>query len=159
MLDPRPTLTKEQLLTQIRKANLSTKAKKIITDNCKSTTTRSTCGLTYAELLAYVWQRICKSEHKTELVKVLGREVSRTKGKCFTGQFNSLVCVLAGFEKDIVIQISERAQIGAIVLAIKKKINPYSSSTHHDRAQQRLLAAGYSEAEIKPWLKAIRDAV
>ena len=157
MTDPKPTLTKEQLLAQIRKSGLSAKAMRIITRNCRSSDTRFTCGLTYAELLAYVWQRICKSEHKDELVRILAQEVTRTKGKCFTGQFNSLIGTLAGFEKDIVIQISERAQIGAIVLAIRDRTKPYDRNIHYDQAHQELTAAGYSEAEIKPWLKAIKD--
>lgn len=156
--DPRPDLTMEQLLIQIIESELSTETKNLIIDYCQDGSIRQTCGLNYVTLLAFVWQRINNSEHRSELLKVLEEQIGGSRNKCFTGKFNDLLSVLAGFYDDIVIHISTKAQIGDMILAIKKRIDPYDAKAHYMEAEKELLKVGYTRKEIKPWLDAIKES-
>lgn len=156
--DPKPMLTTKQLLILIIKSELPAMTVNRIANNCQDDTVHVVCGLTYAELLAYVWQRICRFENKEEMLKILAQQVSGSEGMCFTGKFNDLLSVLAGFYDDIVIQVSVRAQIGATILAIRDRIKPYDKEVHYEQAQQELLAAGYTREEIRPWLDAVNES-
>ncbi|CAH6421585.1 Hypothetical protein MVR_LOCUS285 [uncultured virus] len=130
---------------------------RLLAEYCDDETVHSVQLLTYAELLAYVWQRIDKSEHKSELVKILGDQILDANCKCFTGRFNRTLSVLAGFFEDIVIEISDTARIEAIVLAIKDRIIPYDPVAHQQQARAALVEAGYSEEEMQAWLGAISE--
>ncbi|CAH6420538.1 Hypothetical protein MVR_LOCUS156 [uncultured virus] len=74
---------------------------------------------------------------------------------CFTGRFNRTLSVLVGFYPDIEITIADKSRIGAIIVAIQAQISPYDPSTHRELAQRQLIEAGYTLAEIQPWLDAI----
>ena len=127
----------------------------LLLEYCEDSTVHSVHLLTYFELLGYVWTRITKSEHKPELFKILAEQIHDSECKCFTGRFNRTLSVLMGFYKDIVIAISDKSRIGAIILAIKDRIRPYDHVTHKTMAQHELLEAGYTEDEIKAWIEAI----
>ena len=154
LTDPKPSFT----IADLDGSGLSKRAIKLIHTYCDDSSIHSIHLLTYSELLAYVWARIVKHEHKNELVKILGEQVRDSEDKCFTGRFNRLVSVLAGFCDDIVIEISNRSRIGAIVVAAKYGITPYDSAKHRDTAHTLLTEAGYDTDTIKPWLEAITEA-
>ena len=65
--------------------------------------------------------------------------------------------MLVGFYADIKIEISDQSRIGAIILAIKDRIVPYDSDVHREIASRELIDAGYTKAEIDPWLDAINE--
>jgi hypothetical protein len=75
----------------------------------------------------------------------------------FTGRFNRTLSVLVGFYEDIKINISDKARIGAIIIACKDRIRPYDPTNHKKIVEQELMEAGYTEEEIKPWIDAIDD--
>ena len=155
--DPKPIFTRNQLFTCMTESGLSTVTVDLIKSYCLYSTVHSTCNLTYIQLLIYIWQRICKSEHKSELLKILTEQVAASRNKCFMGRFNRLLSVLAGFYDDIVIEISDCERINAIVLATKRRVRPYDKVIHCEQARQKLLKAGYAMSEIKPWLRAISE--
>ncbi|CAH6421001.1 Hypothetical protein MVR_LOCUS233, partial [uncultured virus] len=65
--------------------------------------------------------------------------------------------VLVGFYDDIVISISDKARIGAIILAVRDRIGVYDAARHRVEAKSVLIGAGYSKADIEPWLEAITE--
>ena len=154
--DPKPSFT-TSLLDQIRASDLSTRAKDLLVTYCSDKSIHSDHMITYEELLTYVWNRIIKSEHTTELVKILSQQILDSDGKCFTGRFNRTVSVLVGFYPDIAITISDASRIGAIILVIKDRMDAYDPVEHARTAVIELQEAGYTLDNIQPWIDAISD--
>ena len=90
MSDPKPTFT----LDSITGSGMSTIAIRIIIDYCSNDTFHTYHLLTYAELLAYVWQRI-ESSHtqRYELVQLLEEQAIDAINKGFEDRFNGLLTV------------------------------------------------------------------
>lgn len=154
LLDPEPNFAVEQLAG----SGLSNRTIRLLTEFSTDLTLHSVHGIAYGILLGYVWQRICRSEHKEEMLKVLAEQVLESRGRCFTGRFNRVLSVLEGFYDDIVIEISDNSRIAGIIIAIQKRLESqasYDPFVHKHIAEQRLLRAGYTEAVIEPWLAAI----
>ena len=154
--DPKPEFTIED----ITHSGLDRETVRLLQLYCSDMCVHSVHLLTYSELLSYVWARIVKHEHRDGLMRVLAEQVRDSNGKCFTGKFNRLVSVLAGFCDDIVIEISDNSQIGAIIAAAKQQIesleeNQYSPEAHVELAQILLLEGGYDAVTVQPWLDAI----
>ncbi|CAH6420554.1 Hypothetical protein MVR_LOCUS163 [uncultured virus] len=138
-------------------SGMDERAIRLLLEYCDDESVHSAHLLSFKELLGYVWTRICRSEHKAELIKILGEQMCDSECKCFTGRINRLVSVLAGFDSDIVIEISDSSRIGAIILAVKEKVKPYDPVIHHELAHKLLIEAGYVEDEIQSWIDAIND--
>ena len=147
----------ESVVTRSMGSGLDTRAVRLLLEYCADETVHSIHNLTYAELLMYVWARICRSEHKAELLTILAEQLTDSECKCFTGRFNRTLSVLVGFYPDITITISDSSRISAIILAIRTRIEPYDPILHQQTAQSELMAAGYTLIEIQPWLDAITD--
>ena len=149
--DPKPEFSMEAVID----SGLDEKAIRLILEYCSDTSVHSIHLLTYLELLGYVWARIEKSEHRSELIKILGEQVTDSECKCFTGRFNRTLSVLVGFCPDITIAISDNSRIGAIIIAAKDRVTPYDPVEHQELARTLLLEAGYDAETIEPWLEAI----
>ena len=152
--DPKPVFTIDDIIN----SDLNNKIKEAIVEYCQDQTIHSIHLITYSELLSYVWNRIIKFEHQSELKKILEGQISDSECMCFTGRFNRTLSVLVGFFGDIKINISDKSRISAIILNSKDKVIPYDSNVHREVAKKELIEAGYSELEIKEWIDAIMDS-
>ncbi|CAH6420513.1 Hypothetical protein MVR_LOCUS149 [uncultured virus] len=153
MTDSKPTFS----IAMIVESGMDERAIRLLLEYCSDEAVHSVHLLTYLELLSYVWARIDRSEHRAELIKILGEQISDSECKCFTGRFNRTLSVLVGFYDDIVIEISDTARIGAIIIAVKERLELYDPEVHQDLARIALLEAGYDAATIEPWLDAILE--
>ncbi|CAH6420562.1 Hypothetical protein MVR_LOCUS165, partial [uncultured virus] len=151
LTDPKPEFTVEMIV----ESGMSERSIRIILEYCDDTSVHSIHFLTYTELLGHVWARICKSEHKDELIKILEEQITDSECKCFTGRFNRTLSVLVGFYDDIAISISDNSRIGAIIIAALEQVVPYCPDEHRTLALKLLLEAGYTDEEVQPWLEAI----
>ena len=131
--------------------------KRILYAYMRDQTKHSVCGLTYAQLLARIWQRIEASVHKLELFRILEEQVLEATDLCFTGRFNRTLITLAGFDPEISIGISDNTRISAIVDAARTACKPYDAALHYATALAKLTDAGYTVDKISPWLTAIRE--
>ena len=152
MKDPKPAFTIELVLLE---SSLSEHTKTRLVEYCADTCVHSDHLLSYQELLAYVWARIMRSPHKTELLKVLEEQINDAECMCFTGRFHRTVSVLVGFYPDILITISDSSRISAIILAVKASLIPYDPVKHRELAHQLLIGAGYTEDIAQIWVSAI----
>ena len=160
--DPKPIFAIDAII----ESDLPEQAIRLLLEYCDDKTVHSHHLLTFIELLAYVWARIDRSEHKTELIKILGEQITDAMCMCLTGRFNRIVSVLVGFYPDIVIEISDSSRIGAIISVAGTKLEsqegdmlrmPYDAVKHRALAHKLLLEAGYTCEDIQPWLDAIED--
>ena len=155
--DPKPTFTTTELLDYIHASNMNDRAKELVTRYCADKCIHSIHRITYEELLGYVWNRIIRSEHTNELVKILSQQICDSENKCFTGRFNRALSTLVGFYPDIIIEISDGSRIGAIILTVRARIIPYDAVIHRALALLALIEAGYDEETIEPWISAIDE--
>lgn len=160
--DPVPVFTPASIID----SGLDERAVRLLLEYCEDKTVHSVHRLTYSELLGYVWARIDRSPHRSELCRILSEQVCDAECKCFTGRFNRTLSVLVGFYEDIVIEISDNSRIGAIIIAVQKQLEaraviddskPYSPVEHKRMARTQLLAAGYTESKIDAWINAIDE--
>lgn len=151
--DSKPIFSIETIIN----SNLSKHTIELLVEYCADGSLHSVHLISYMELLSYVWARIERHEHRDELFRILAEQVNDSECKCFTGRFNRTLSVLVGFYDDIVIEISDSARIGAIILAIEKRLVPYDSKVYRETAYTELLAAGYTIEKIRPWLEAISE--
>lgn len=149
--DPKPNFH----VSELSQTNLKQNIVDLLIKYCQEETVHTIYLITYQELFSYVWQRIIKSQYKSELLKILEEQIMESENKCFTGRFNRTLSVLIGFYDDIKIEISDKSRIYAIILETKDKINPYNVSLHQELATQKLLDAGYTKEEIESWINAI----
>ena len=151
--DPAPTFS----LDDLKGNGLTDRAISWLTNACNDSSRNSNYLITYKQLLSYVWQRICTSVHKEELIRVLEQQVTESIGRCNIGRLTRLLAVLVGFYDDIHIAISSGAQICAAIKVAKDKLESYNAQTHRNLVETHLKDLGYTDDEAKPWLDAIYD--
>lgn len=120
----------------------------ILSKYCADETPHSTLLITYAELLAYVWVRIQRSEHKEIMITILEQEIKDSAGFCYIGRFNRTLNAPVGFYEDISVRISDADRISAIVYRIRET-EPIENQL--SKVTQALQEAGYDEKTILEW--------
>ncbi|CAH6420550.1 Hypothetical protein MVR_LOCUS162 [uncultured virus] len=151
--DPKPEFAVEMVI----ESGMDERAIRLLLEYCDDESIHSVHLLSFKELLSYVWARICRSEHKVELIRILGEQILDAECKCFTGRFNRTLSVLVGFYDDIIIEISDSSRIGAIIVVARDQTVPYSPAEHRRVANNLLIEAGYTDSDIQSWLEAIDD--
>ena len=161
----------DSTLGQILHSNLSTETKQLLAQFCDDQT-QHYIGLTYQQLLAYVWQRVqhpgsidgvCEEDRRTELERILEESINNCIDRhgfkvCSTGRISHLVSTLDGFFPDIRINISDNERIAAIVLQTRDSLETYDAQTHIDIATSALLEAGFEHKQFKAWIDELKGA-
>ena len=105
-----------------------------------------------------VLSRIGANEHKNEIKNILNSEMKDSVCKCFTGRMSRLINCLNGFDDLVTIQISDKEQIGNIIIAIRNQLiesNTYSAEVHKKQVETSLLDRGYSKDVVNEYLEYI----
>jgi len=114
--------------------------------------------LTFAEVLWYTLQTIIKdfnSEIQQEIKTILNQDINDAECKCFTGRINRVINCLNGFSPLVSIQISDREQIGNIIVIHKEKLEltgSYTIGSHKELVIVELEERGYSKDIIDEWI-------
>lgn len=173
--DPEPRFS--SMIEQIQQSELSQHVKSLLVRFCENPNMhRST--LTFSQVFAYVWQRICDplvsdqlmcdrdpatiSALRIELMRVLEEIISNAGETCLSAQIGNIVSALDGFFRDIRIGISDSERITAIVLHVRnsmiKNYGHYDSAMHANQSTKLLLKAGYTLEQFEPWIQAIMES-
>ena len=122
----------------------------------RDTNIHTELGITFDELLKYIISRIHENEHKNEIKKVLNNEMKDAECKCFTGRISRLVNSLNGFDKEVIINISDSEQISQIILLIRDRLGTeYTTEKHKELVLKELLERGFSSDKIDIWINSI----
>lgn len=137
-------------------AKLSKKTIELLVEYAGCQDVHSTLNITFKELLDYVWARIMRHPARDEIIKILDSEMQESECKCFTGRISRLVNCLNGFYDDVKINISEKEQIGNIIIAIKNSLNIDPSDENFvniwkEKFRKEMEERGYDEETIKQW--------
>jgi len=122
--------------------------KEQIIEYCNDINIHSTLGLTFKELLSYVWYRIEYHQDKDVIKSILNSEMNDALCQCFTGRMSRLVNCLNGFYNDIVINISTNEQISNIII-INKNDN---IEIWKENVKKELEERNYDNKIIQEWL-------
>ena len=115
------------------------------------------CELDY-NLVQSVLSRIDSNIHSNEIKKILNIEMLDSVCKCFTGRISRLVNSLSGLDDLVSIKISDKEQIGNIIIMIKNKLmgtNVYSVELHKEHVKIELTNLQYSHDLINEYLEYI----
>jgi hypothetical protein len=106
---------------------------------------------TQKEVLLFVENAIANGEYSTEtkneLYSLLREALREGRSVCSTGRIGRMVNVLSGFDPNVQIKISDKAQIGAICSTIKERNEP------KERVAEELGKRGINQEEIDLWLE------
>jgi Leucine-rich repeat (LRR) protein len=105
---------------------------------------------TQKEVLLFVENAIVinkNDEIKNELYSLLREALREGRNVCSTGRIGRMVNVLSGFDPNVQIKISDKAQIGAIVSSFKERNEP------KERVAEELRNRGIEKEEIDLWLE------
>jgi hypothetical protein len=134
--------------------------KESLIEYSKDESVHTSLNVSFADILALVWNRIMTSPHSEEIKAVLNTEMRDAECKCFTGRISRLVNCLNGFDPFVVVQISDNEQIGTVISLIKTQLeekNDYTVERHKEETSKRLLELGVEEGEIEVWLSYIEE--
>lgn len=90
---------------------------------------------------------IKNNETKEQLYSLLKEALIEGRSVCSTGRIGRMVNVLSGFDDNVQIKISDKAQIGAIVSTFRERGEP------KERVEEELIERGVSKEEIDEWLE------
>lgn len=134
-------------------SQLSADCKNSLLEYASDQTCHSWLRVTFAEVLAAVWQRLVCHSQAQEIKTVLNQEMSDSLCKCFTGRISRLVNCLTGFDPDVVVQISSAEQISNIVLLTQKTLGEqYTVEKHRQLVREALTDRGYPLDIITVWV-------
>ena len=130
--------------------------KNILIEYSQDANIHTELGISFDELLKYVISRIHENEHRNEIKRVLNNEMKDASCMCFTGRISRLVNCLNGFDKEIVITISDSEQISQIIILIKQQLgNEYTIEKHKELVLKSLLEREFSSDKIDTWIDSI----
>ncbi len=113
-------------------------------------------NITFKELLLVVLTIIETKENKNDIYEILNQEINDAECKCLTGRISRLINVLNGQDDRIIINISDKEQIGNIIVLIKNNLgNDYTVKKHKELVIKELKERGFNEEIINEYVSFI----
>ena len=113
-------------------------------------------NITFKELLLVVLTIIETKENKNDIYEILNQEINDAECKCLTGRISRLINVLNGQDERIIINISDKEQIGNIIVLIKNNLgNDYTIEKHKELVIKELKERGFNEEIINEYVNYI----
>jgi Leucine-rich repeat (LRR) protein len=113
-------------------------------------------NITFKELLLVVLTIIETKKNKNDIYEILNQEINDAECKCLTGRISRLINVLNGQDDRIIINISDKEQIGNIIVLIKNNLgNDYTVEKHKELVIKELKERGFNEDVINEYVNYI----
>jgi hypothetical protein len=129
---------------------LNTQTKQQLVEYCEDKTIHSIVGITFDEVLRYVWTNISKHKDSDEIKKILNIEMKDSICKCFTGRLSRLINCLNGFDERVSVIISDKQEILNVIIKIR---NMYEDvEKQKEVIIKELLERGYDKETINEYL-------
>jgi hypothetical protein len=144
-----PKMSENYLYDSICNSGLTESVITNIWKNINDITIHEATGCTYLDVLCYVFNYICESEHYDDLIKVLEQEIIDGSDLCFVGRITRLVNVLSGYHEGVNLVINDSSQIGNIAVLLKSK---YSGDTLKKEFTKEMRERDFSDDIINEWL-------
>jgi hypothetical protein len=154
ILQIKPTITDITNLI-LNDTVLDARTKEILIEYKSNKDVYTSLGITFEELLIYVFNRIEINEHKDEIKRILNIEMNDSICKCFTGRISRLINCLNGFDELVSIKIADNEQIAHIINIIMNQLkseNKYDVDLHKSMVTKRLEEMKYDKSVIDEWV-------
>ena len=113
-------------------------------------------NITFKELLLVVLTIIETKPNKNDIYEILNQEINDAECKCLTGRISRLINILNGQDDRIIINISDKEQIGNIIVLIKNNLgNEYTIEKHKELVIKELKERGFNEDIINEYVSFI----
>jgi Leucine-rich repeat (LRR) protein len=113
-------------------------------------------NITFKELLFVVLTIIETKPNKNDIYEILNQEINDAECKCLTGRISRLINVLNGQDERIIINISDKEQIGNIIVLIRNNLgNDYTVEKHKELVIKELKERGFNEDIINEYINFI----
>jgi Leucine-rich repeat (LRR) protein len=115
-------------------------------------------NVTFKELLLVVLTIIETKENKKDIYEILNEEMNDAECKCLTGRISRLINVLNGQDERVTINISDKEQIGNIIVLIKNTLdtaNKYTVEKHKELSTKELQERGFPKEVIDEYVNYI----
>jgi Leucine-rich repeat (LRR) protein len=134
--------------------NLSDKTKSLLFDYILNEDLFN--NITFKELLLVVLTIIETKPNKNDIYEILNQEINDAECKCLTGRISRLINVLNGQDDRIIINISDKEQIGNIIVLIRNNLgNDYTVEKHKELVIKELKERGFNEDVINEYVNYI----
>jgi Leucine-rich repeat (LRR) protein len=134
--------------------NLSNKTKSLLFDYILNEDLFN--NITFKELLLVVLTIIETKPNKNDIYEILNQEINDAECKCLTGRISRLINVLNGHDERIIINISDKEQIGNIIVLIKNNLgNDYTVKKHKELVIKELKERGFNKDIINEYVNYI----
>jgi hypothetical protein len=95
-------------------------------------------------------------ENKNDIYEILNQEINDAECKCLTGRISRLINVLNGQDDRVIINISDKEQIGNIIVLIRNNLgNDYTIEKHKELVIKELKERGFNEDIINEYINYI----
>jgi Leucine-rich repeat (LRR) protein len=113
-------------------------------------------NITFKELLLVVLTIIETKPNKNDIYEILNQEINDAECKCLTGRISKLINVLNGQDDRVIINISDKEQIGNIIVLIRNNLgNDYTIEKHKELVIKELKERGFNEDVINEYINYI----
>jgi hypothetical protein len=140
----------------LENALLSNKTKSLLFENISNEDLFN--NVTFKDLLLVVLTIIETKGNKKDIYEILNEEMNDAECKCLTGRISRLINVLNGQDERITINISDKEQIGNIIVLIKNTLdtaNKYTVEKHKELATKELQERGFLKEVIDEYVNYI----
>ena len=124
----------------------------------------SILNVTFCEVLSSIFSIIEANEHKNNILSIMNDDVNDLNDQCFTGRMTRIINCLSGFDDRVVLNITDKEQIGNIIILIKKQLEEqpncygvlkYTVDLHKKIVTKELLDRGFDENLVKEYINYI----
>ena len=149
----KPTIIIEDYL--IQNNILTEQTKQLLFEYINNNEVHSILNITFKELLEIIITIIETKSNKNDILEILNDEITDSNCKCFTGRLTRLINCLNGNDDRIIINISDKEQIGNIIILIKNNMENYTIEEHKILVKNELTQHGFDENIIKEYINYI----
>ena len=134
---------------------LTEQTKRLLFEYINNNEVHSILNITFKELLKIIITIIETKSNKNDILEILNDEITDSNCKCFTGRLTRLINCLNGNDDRIIINISDKEQIGNIIILIKNNMKNYTINEHKLLVKNELKERGFDENIIEEYINYI----
>lgn len=112
----------------------------------------------YGKMIDGIWQFICNSPHKTDLMKILRDEIHDSVAMCADGCISRLCNVLSGYMDGLNFDTESPVEKAGRLLSQLVSSYDNNASEIMELAENILHACGIPQCDWEPWLETVRES-
>jgi Leucine-rich repeat (LRR) protein len=151
LMEQKSDISEEKVIGEILVDPILTEqVKEQIVEYVRITDVHSSLCVTFSEALSAVWQIIRTHKNCDEIKRILNQEIDDSYCRCFTGRLSRLINCLNGYDKRVVVKISDQQEIANLIISIRQKTDKLSEQ--QQMVRQEMTERGYDQQTVNKWI-------